>query len=211
MVSQPKANGLTHILPNSKTKQIHRQQLMVTLHNVRGGWSRKDVSVEERHTFVWQGHLLSLTEDKGCSLKLDGNQEPKFSHTLASDKMNLLNNERSWDLWIMTRRVPQRTSGSRFQPNPLTHKAFSAGVTPLHSCHLTGSEGSFSDELCSTQDFQITVSWSWCQEDKTVEEIFGQPWERNTPPLFPLTNFSCISQRKVQWMQQKTHVPGSQV
>lgn len=70
-------------------------------------WSCKDVDGGRHHpSLVWQGRLLPLTGKRRHSIKLDGNLEPKLSHVLASDKMNSLNNESSWDLCTTARWAP---------------------------------------------------------------------------------------------------------
>lgn len=89
----------------------------MTQHNVRTcsatvckvseRWSCKDVDGGRHHpNFVWQGRLFPLTWERHHSIKLDGNLEPKLSHVSASDKMNSLNNESSWDLCMTSRWAP---------------------------------------------------------------------------------------------------------
>lgn len=97
-----------HTHPLLYGKQNSTYQSTVTQHYVRGwgvsvckvsgGWSCKDVNGGRHHaSLVWQGRLLP-PEDRGHSIKLDSNMEPKLSHDQASDKMNSLNNESIWDL-----------------------------------------------------------------------------------------------------------------
>ncbi len=126
-----------HILSSHKTNPC--DQITVTQHNVSacgvsickvsGGWSCKDVNGDRhRASLVWQGRLLPLTEERGHSIKPDGSLDPKLSRVSASDKMNSLNNESIWDLWVMAR------CGPSLNGHPLLIQAKSIDSFPLCEC-----------------------------------------------------------------------------
>lgn len=196
--------------PHNKTNP--RYQITVTQHNVRlcgvsvckvsGGWSCKDVDGRRhRASLIWQGHLLLLTEERDHSIKLDGNLEPKLSHVPASDRMNSLNNESIWDLWVTARWAPFLT-GHRF-----LIRARSTDSRPLCGCSqsyiqhlfnlsalLSVSDGSSNGETCPGLYLHITVRRPCCQEDRTVEDIFRCLRQRNNSSVFCslLANFSAL-------------------
>jgi len=125
------------------------------IHNVSGRWSCKYVYGGHQCThFVWQGHLLHLTEDRGQSIKLDGNHGPRPG--IWQDEFN---NESIWDLWVMVRRASSLS--------PLAHNTLLVDVAPFQSCLHSSS---FSDGLCSALYFQLTVSWPCSKKTR--------PWKK---------------------------------